>query len=155
MLQELLNITNAEGEVITLFDGKITLGQAIAVVITIAVVLLVMKLVKKTMKLVLTVAVVCACLVYFNIASPDQIKDAASQVASAGIASYQTIADSSKNVRIEGGAIQINVGDNTWVDVTEVTSIVGGDSGKATISVGGQSYVVEDSAVIQLIKSFT
>lgn len=153
-MQDLLNLTNANGEVITLFDGKVTLSQAIAVIITIAVVLFVLKVVKKTMKLVFTVAAVCACLVYFNIASPSQIRDAATQVAKAGVESYQAIADSSKNVRIEDGSIQVNISDN-WVDISEITSIVGGESGKATVIVAGQSYVVEDSAVIQLLKSFT
>lgn len=153
-LQELLNITDAEGQVITLFDGKITLGQAIAVVVTLAIVILVMKIVKKTMKLVFTVAAVCACLVYFNIASPAQIKDAATQIASAGIASYQTIADNSKNIRIEDNTIQVNINDK-WIDISEVTSIVGGESGRATVVVDGESSVIEDSALIQLIKSFT
>lgn len=153
-MQDLLNLTNANGEVITLFDGKMTLSQALAIVVTIAAVLLVMKLVKKTLKLVFTVVAVCICLVYFNIASPSQIKDVASQVASMGVASYQTIANSSKDIRIEGSSIQVNIADN-WVDISDITSIVGGDSGKATVVVNGQSFVVEDTAVISLLKSFT
>lgn len=153
-MQDILNLTNANGEVITLFDGKVTLSQALAVVITIAIVFFVMKVVKKTLKLVFTVAAICACLVYFNIASPAQIKDAATQIASAGVESYKTIVDSSKNIRMEGGGIQVNIADN-WVDISDITSIVGGDSGKATVVVNGQSYVVEDTVVIQLLKSFT
>lgn len=153
-MQDILNLTNANGEVITLFDGKVTLSQALAVVITIAIVFFVMKVVRKTLKLVFTVAAICACLVYFNIASPAQIKDAATQIASAGVESYKTIVDSSKNIRMEGGGIQVNIADN-WVDISDITSIVGGDSGKATVVVNGQSYVVEDTVVIQLIKSFT
>lgn len=153
-MQDILNLTNANGEVITLFDGKVTLSQALAVVITIAIVFFVMKVVKKTLKLVFTVAAICACLMYFNIASPAQIKDAATQIASAGVESYKTIVDSSKNIRMEGGGIQVNIADN-WVDISDITSIVGGDSGKATVVVNGQSYVVEDTVVIQLLKSFT
>lgn len=153
-MQDILNLTNANGEVITLFDGKVTLSQALAVVITIAIVFFVMKVVKKTLKLVFTVAAICACLVYFNIASTAQIKDAATQIASAGVESYKTIVDSSKNIRMEGGGIQVNIADN-WVDISDITSIVGGDSGKATVVVNGQSYVVEDTVVIQLLKSFT
>ena len=153
-MQELLNITNADGEVITLMDGKITLGQAIAMVLTILAVVFILSVFKKAMKMVFTVIVVCVCLVYFNIASPAQIKDAATQIASAGIASYQALADSSKNIRLEGGSIQVNV-DDTWVDISEVTSIIGGDSGKATVVVGGESFVIDDSALIELIKSFT
>lgn len=153
-MQDILNLTNANGEVITLFDGKVTLSQALAVVITIAIVFFVMKVVRKTLKLVFTVAAICACLVYFNIASPAQIKDAATQIASAGVESYKTIVDSSKNIRMEGGGIQVNIADN-WVDISDITSIVGGDSGKATVVVNGQSYVVEDTVVIQLLKSFT
>lgn len=153
-MQDILNLTNANGEVITLFDGKVTLSQALAVVITIAIVFFVMKVVRKTLKLVFTVAAICACLVYFNIASPAQIKDAATQIASVGVESYKTIVDSSKNIRMEGGGIQVNIADN-WVDISDITSIVGGDSGKATVVVNGQSYVVEDTVVIQLLKSFT
>lgn len=153
-MQDILNLTNANGEVITLFDGRMTLSQALAVVITIAIVFFVMKVVKKTLKLVFTVAAICACLVYFNIASPAQIKDAATQIANAGVESYKTIVDSSKNIRMEGGDIQVNIADN-WVDISDITSIVDGDSGKATVVVNGQSYVVEDTVVIQLLKSFT
>lgn len=153
-MQDLLNFTNANGEVITLFDGKMTLSQAVAIVMTIAVVLFAIKVLKKTIRLVVCVCAVCACLVHFNIASPAQIRDAATQVAQAGVASYQAIADSSKSIRLEGKSIQIIVGDK-WVDVSDITSIVGGESGKATVVVDGESYVVEDTAVIKLIKSFT
>lgn len=152
-LQELLNFTNAEGEVITVFDGKMTLSQLVVIILTLAVVIFALKVFKKAVKWTVIAVALCVCLVHYNIASPEQIRDVATQVASVGVGSFQAIADSSKNIRIEGGSIEINLNDN-WVDISEISSIVGGESGKATVVVGDQSYVVDDTAIIKLIKSF-
>lgn len=153
-LQELFNFTNANGEVITLFGGKITLSQALMILLAAAVILFALKVLKSIVRTIVIVVAICVCLVHFNIASPDQIKDAATQIAQTGIASYQTVVDSSQNIRYQGNTIQVNLNDN-WVDVGNITSIVGGENGKATVVANGKSYVVNDSAVIQLLQMFT
>lgn len=152
--QELLNFTNANGEVITLFNGRITLSQALMILAAVLVILFALKVLKSIVRVIVIVVAICACLVHFNIASPAQIKDAATQIAQTGISGYQTIVDSSQNIRYEDGTIQVHLGDK-WVNVSQVTSVVGGSSGKATVVAGGKSYVVEDTAVIQLLRMFT
>lgn len=153
-MQDLLNFTNAEGEVITLFDGKLTLSQAIGILAALAVIIFAFKVLKAAARTTVCVIAVCACLIHFNLASPTQIKDVATQVAQAGISGYQSAVDSSKNIRWENNTIQINLDDN-WVNVSDIESIIGGESGKATVVAGGVSYVVDDSAVIKLLKTFT
>lgn len=153
-MQDLFNFTDANGEVIMLFDGKMTLSQLVVIIIAIAVVLIALKVIKTAMRAVVCVVAVCFCLVYFNIASPDQLKDVAGQIASAGVSGYQTVIDSSQNIKWEDNSIKVNV-EGKWINASDIESIVGGDSGKATIVANGNTYVVDDSAVIQLLKMFT
>lgn len=153
-MQDLFNFTNADGEVIMLFDGKITLSQFLMIIAAIAVVLFAIKVLKAAARVVVCVIAVCVCLVHFQIASPDQIKDAATQIAQAGMAGYQTVINSSQNIRWEEGTLQVNIADN-WVKVSDIDSIVGGDENMATVVIGGETYVVEDTAIIKLLKTFT
>lgn len=150
---DFLNITNNSGEVATLFGGKVTVSQLISILVTVIIVCIILTVVKKAIKTVLCIGVVCACLVYFGIASPAQIKDVASKVTEAGIESYQSIAEKSKNIKIEDSTIKVCI-DDKWFDVADITSIVGDGSGNATVSVDGETHVTNDSVVIELLKSF-
>lgn len=152
-LQQIMNITNADGEVITFFDGKVTLSQLLVGIAVLAVVLFAIKVIKGVFKTIIIIASICIGLVHYNIASPTQIKDVASQIASNGVTAYQTFANASENIKIDGSDIQVKVGDN-WFSISDVTSIVQGTDGVATVTVDGETYTTEDNNIIELLNSF-
>lgn len=152
-LQQILNIKNSDGEVITFFDGKITLSQLIFIVVAIIAVVAIIKLLKGVVRTVLAVVAICIALVNYGIASPTQIKDAASVISQKGIATYEKLASASENIKVEGSDVQIKLGDN-WVNISDVTSFVSTGKDTATVNVDGESYAVDDSSIISLLKTF-
>ena len=152
-LEQMLNITNANGEVITFFDGKVTLGQIIAVILCIVVVGIAWKFIKGLLKTAIMIVVVCVALVYFGIASPEQITDVAGTIKEYGVETYQKFADASENIKVAEGSIQINLGDK-WVDISEIGSMVSGAKDTVTVNVNGESYTIEDSQVLELLDQF-
>ena len=152
-LQQILNIKNSDGEVITFFNGKLTLSQLIFIVVAIVAVILIIKLLKGVVRTVLAVVAICVALVNYGIASPTQIKDAASVISQKGIATYEKLASASENIKVEGSDVQIKLGDN-WVNISDVTSFVSTGKDTATINVDGESYAVDDSSIISLLKTF-
>lgn len=152
-LQQLLNIKNSNGEVITFFDGKLTLSQLLFIVVAIIVVVAIIKFLKGIVRTVLAVVAICVALVNYGIASPTQIKDAASVISQKGITTYEKMASTSENIKIEGSDVKIKLGDN-WVNVSDVTSFVSTGKDKATVNVNCESFAVEDSDIISLLKTF-
>lgn len=152
-LQQLLNIKNANGEVITFFDGKVTLSQLVFIILAIIVVALVIKFLKGVARTIVAVVAVCVALVNYGIASPTQIKDVASVISQRGIATYEKMASASESIKLNGNNIEIKLGDK-WVNVSDVTSFISTGDGAATINVDGESYFVEDSNIISLLKTF-
>lgn len=152
-LQQLLNIKNANGEVITFFNGKVTLSQLVFIILAIIVVALVIKFLKGIVRTIITIVAICVALVNYGIASPTQIKDAASVISQKGIATYEKMASASENIKLDGNNIEIKLGDK-WVNVSDVTSFVSAGDGVATVNVDGESYSVEDSNIISLLKTF-
>lgn len=152
-LNELLNFTDSEGKVITLFDGKMTLSQAVVGVVAIVGVLLIMKMVKKAFKWALIVAVACVMLVHYNVASPQQLRDVAGQIAEKGVDTYRSFANASQNVKIQGGSVYLRLDDNNWVNVTDISSIIGGGEKDMTVVVGGQTYTISDDIAQDLLNS--
>lgn len=152
-LQQLLNIKNADGEVITFFNGKVTLSQLVFIILAIIVVALVIKFLKGVVRTIIAIGAICVALVNYGIASPTQIKDAASVISQKGIATYEKMASASENIKLDGNNIEIKLGDK-WVNVSDVTSFVSAGDGVATVNVDGESYSVEDSNIISLLKTF-
>ena len=152
-LQQILNIKNSDGEVITFFDGKITLSQLIFIIVAIIAVVAIIKLLKGVVRTVLAVVAICVALVNYGIASPTQIKDTASVISQKGIATYEKLASASENIKVEGSDVQIKLGDN-WINISDVTSFVSTGKDTATINVDGESYAVDDSSIISLLKTF-
>lgn len=152
-LQQLLNIKNSNGEVITFFDGKLTLSQLLFIVVAIIVVIAIIKFLKGVVRTVLAVVAICVALVNYGIASPTQIKDAASIISQKGISTYEKLASASENIKVEGSDVQIKLRDS-WVNISDVTSFVSTGKNTATINVGDESYVVDDSNIISLLKTF-
>lgn len=152
-LQQLLNFTDSNGEVITVFGGKMTLGQALMIAIVITGVVLALKLAKGVIRFVITGVLVCYCLVSFNIMSPDQLKDIAETVKSKGTKYYQTFAKESDNIKIDGTDIKVKL-KKDWVSVSDIESIVSGKKGTLTVKTKNKKYVTDDSVVISLIKTF-
>lgn len=152
-LQQLLNIKNANGEVITFFNGKVTLSQLVFIILAVIVVALVIKFLKGVVRTVITIIAICVALVNYGIASPTQIKDAASVISQKGIATYEKMASASENIKLNGNNIEIKLGDK-WINVSDVTSFISTGDGVATVNVDGESYSVEDSNIISLLKTF-
>lgn len=152
-LQQILNIKNSNGEVITFFDGKITLSQLIFIIIAVIAVVAVIKLLKGVVRTVLAIIAICIALVNYGIASPTQIKDAASIISQKGITTYEKLASTSENIKVEGSDVQIKLGNN-WINISDVTSFVSTGKNTATVNVGDESYAVDDSNIISLLKTF-
>lgn len=152
-LQQILNIKNSNGEVITFFDGKLTLSQLLFIVVAIIAVVAILKFLKGVVRTVLTVVAICVALVNYGIVSPTQIKDAASVISQRGIATYEKLASASDSIKVEGSDVQVKLGDK-WFNVSDVTSFVSTGKDTATINVDGESYAVEDSSIISLLKTF-
>lgn len=152
-LQQILNIKNSNGEVITFFDGKITLSQLIFIIIAIIAVVAIIKLLKGVVRTVLAVIAICVALVNYGVASPTKIKDAASIISQKGISTYEKLASASENIKVEGSDVQIKLR-GSWVNISDVTSFVSTGKNTATINVGDESYVVDDSNIISLLKTF-
>lgn len=152
-MSKLLNICNKDGKAITFFDGKITLSQLIAVIVAVAVIFFAIKVLNKIVKTVVIIVALCACLVYYGVASPTQIKDAAGVIAKNGISTYNKIASASDNIKVEDKTIKLNIND-TWIDISDVTSFIETSEGIATVIIDGISYSVDDESIVSLLKTF-
>lgn len=152
-LQQLANFCTKNGEAITFFDGKVTLSQVIMVVAALIVVSFAIKLLKGALKTIVVIGAICFALVYYGVASPTQLKDAAEVIAQQGVQAYEKLADASENIKIQGNSVKVRI-DGSWVDVADVSSIIKTADGVATVIVDGTSHVVDDSGVISLLNSF-
>lgn len=154
-LQQFFNFSNANGEVATFFGGRFTLSQIITFVIVVTAILLVLKFIKGIVKVFISIALVCIMLVQFGIASPTQLKDIAGTIADKGIETYQVMANASENIKLDGDTIKINIGENNWINVSDIKSYVKSDEGVISITVGKETYAITDENVIKLIESFS
>ena len=153
-LQQFFNFSNSDGEVTTYFGGRFTTSQTITFVIVVLAILLVMCFIKGIVKFIVTLALVALMLVQFGIASPTQLKDIADTISSKGIETYQVLANASENIKLEDSTIKIKIGDDNWIDVTDIKSYVKSDEGVISITVGKETYAITDENVIKLIESF-
>lgn len=153
-LQQFFNFSNSDGEVTTYFGGRFTTSQIITFVIVVLAILLVMCFIKGIVKFIVTLVLVALMLVQFGIASPTQLKDIADTISSKGIETYQVLANASENIKLEDSTIKIKIGDDNWIDVTDIKSYVKSDEGVISITVGKETYAITDENVIKLIESF-
>lgn len=153
-IQSFLNMANEKGEVITFFDGKVTLSQLAVVVIAILAVGLVLKLVKGILKTGLAIGIALFALIYFGFASPDQLKDVAGQIAKQGAAVYEQYQEASDFIKYEDNKLYVSPDKETWVDVTTIKSVVKGTNDSISVVTPDGTYAFTDSKVIELISSF-
>lgn len=153
-LQQFFNFSNADGEVTTYFGGRFTTSQIVTFVIVVLAIVLVLCFMKSIVKLFISVILVGIMLVQFGIASPTQLKDIADTISSKGIETYQVLANASENIKLEDNTIKIKIGDDNWIDVTDIKSYVKSDEGVISITVGKETYAITDENVIKLIESF-
>ena len=64
------------------------------------------------------------------------------------------MASKSDNIQLIGDELQVKVND-TWINVSDVTSMVKTYDGKLSITVDGKDILVNDKAIIELLKLFT
>lgn len=149
---DILNFTDSTGKVITLFDGKMTLGQVVIILLAVFAVFFILRLCKGVIKFVFTAVVVVVALVWAGVVSPDQLKDVGDKLAQAGTEAYEKFAEASDAVQIEGGDVQINL-EGDWVSVSDIKSIIkNGDS--ATVITEDGEYVTEDTVILDLLGTF-
>lgn len=153
-IQSFLNTANEKGEVITFFDGKVTLSQLVVLIIAVIAVSLVISLIKGVLKVCLTIGIAAFALVYFGFASPDQLKDVADQIAKQGAAVYEQYQEASEYIKYEGNKLYISTDKNTWIDVSVIQSVVKGANNSISVVTPDGTYVFTDSKVIELINSF-
>ena len=153
-IQSFLNVANEKGEVITFFDGKITLSQLVITLIALLAVCLVLKFIKGIVKTVVAIGIACFALVYFGLASPDQLKDVASQIASQGAAVYEQYQAASEYIKYEGGTLYVSPDKQTWLDVTAIKSVVKGNDETMSIVTDDGTYALTDNKAIEMIKTF-
>lgn len=135
------------------FNGAITQNQIICVILSIVAVILILLFVKKIVKVVLTVGVIISALVYFGVASPEQIGDVAAIVSDKGQKVFTQISETSKNVKFDnsnGLDIQVRINDK-WINVNDIKSFVKSKNGVYTVTVDGKSYSVSDDSIKQVL----
>lgn len=135
------------------FNGAITQNQIICVILSIVAVILILLFVKKIVKVVLTVGVIISALVYFGVASPEQIGDVAAIVSDKGQKAFTQISETSKNVKFDnsnGLDIQVRINDK-WINVNDIKSFVKSKNGVYTVTVDGKSYSVSDDSIKQVL----
>jgi hypothetical protein len=152
-LQQLLNFKNSNGEVITLFNGKVTLSQLIMFILVVVVVAFFFKLLSGIIRTVAIIIAVCVLAIHLGLTSPTQLKDVSSQLATTGVETYQKVIDASKNIKSSGSTIYIKLGDD-WIDITSVDSIIKGADGTLTVISNGVSYLTDDTNIIELLQDF-
>lgn len=128
--------------------------QMIAILVVVLVVLLCFKLIKGLLKWCIIAGAVCIGLVYFNIATPQQIQDIASQIQDKGIESYQSIAQASENIRIKDNKIQVKVDAGKWLSVDKLEDITKGKEKELIVTYKGKEYQIMDKNVKKLLESF-
>lgn len=145
-------LTNSDGSVKTLFNGKITASQLAWVVIAVILLCLVLTLVKKIAKVFLIVAIVAVCAVQFGLASPTQLKDIAGSIAKTGTEYYEKVASENKSVSFDNGNLKVQI-DGEWVSVGNITSIINGAHDTLTVVIDGVSHTVDDGQVAEVINT--
>ena len=153
-IQAFLNAVNEKSEVVTFFNGRVTLNQLLGVVIAILAIILVLKLIKGLLKTGLVIGIVCFAVIYFGLASPRQLKDVANQIAEQGAAVYEQYQEASEYIKYEDNKVYISPDKTTWIDVSDIKSTVKGTLDSISVVTSEGTYVFKDSKVMELIETF-
>jgi len=153
-MESIINIRDANGEVITVMDGRFTLGQVIMAALAFIVLIMAFHITKKALHTAFVGCLLAVMLFYVGKATPEQIQGVADQIKAQGTKAYEAIVEKSDNLKIEDGSICIKLGDD-WHDISEITSFVKGSDGSITISLGKQKFVLNDNMVGGLLEAFT
>ena len=153
-LQQILNFTDADDKVITLFDGAITLSQLVMILLCIVAVIVLFKLLKGLFKVAIIAVTVIFFVVQLGIASPTQLKDVANVIEEKGVEAYNSLVSASENIRVtEDNTIEVCI-DDAWVNIEDIKSIISGAEDKLTVIIDGVSHVIEDENIQKLLEQF-
>ena len=136
-----------------IFDGRMTVGQLLAIVAGVVLVLLLLKILKKTFRWVAIVAAFIWFTVSYGLLSPEQLEDVGAKIYENGIGSYQKFADASSHIELAHDKVRILLGD-TWYDVGDLKSWVKSANGVVDILTPDGSVSIEDETVVRLLESF-
>lgn len=150
-VQGVLNITDSNGQVITLIGDRLTVGQLLLILMVVTTVMAMVKFFRGIFRVSIIAATLVGASVYFGVISPQELQDVSDKIAEQGVKTYESVVSMSDNIKIEGSSIHVNLG-GVWHNVEEVTSFVKGSDGSATIKLGDQSFTTDDVVIIQLLK---
>lgn len=154
-LQQLFNfMTTEDGEVNTYFDGRVTQSQLIVAIVCVVALLFCIAFLKKLAKIVCILVLVGVMLVHYGASSPIELNDIASTIQSTGTAYYEKVANSSDSVKFEDNTVSVKI-DGNWYNVKDIQSIVSGSEGVLTVIIDGESHTVDNSYIIEVLKTFT
>ena len=152
-MDSLINIRDANGEVITILDGRFTLGQAIMLLLAVIVLFMVFHITRKAIHTAIVGCFVVCFLYFVGKASPAQLQGVADQIKSTGVKAYESVVASSDNLAIVDGSIRVKLG-GEWHDISDITSYVKGSDGSITVNIGGKKFVLNDDMVGGLLEAF-
>lgn len=152
-IKQFLNFTNEQGEVITFFDGKVTLSQLIGFIILVIIVTFILKFVKKSFKIILLAICCVSVACYMGVVSPEQVKDVSMQIAQNGVETYDKFAKMSDSIKIEDGDILIKIQDD-WLSLSDVDKFMKTAGDKVAVFIDDAQYVIDDAGIIDLLTEF-
>lgn len=142
------------------FNGLLTEQQLITIVVAIVAIVIVISIAKKMLKVVLTVGIIIAALLYFGVISPDNLVSVEKVIEEQGTKVIEELAEASENIKVstEDKEISIQIKpDNTdeWINVDDISKMVSNKEDSITIIMDETtSYEITDKNVIKLLKLF-
>ena len=130
-------------------------GQLLTLILGVVLFFVVVKLVKKAFKIILILVAVVACLLYFGLITPEDIKNSAEALADT-VTSQEVINISvvSDSVQITDGVIEFNIGGD-WYRVDDITRLRVNSDGFYLIEVENSEIQVSDPDLQKLIDVLT
>lgn len=153
-MDSVINFRDANGEVITILDGRFTLGQAVMFLLAVVVLFMAFHITRKAIHTAIVGCFLVGFLYFVGKASPEQLQGVADQIKATGVKAYESVVASSDNLDIVDGSIRIKLGDE-WHDISEITSFVKGSDGSITVNLGGKKFVLNDDMVGGLLEAFS
>ena len=140
-------------------NGLLTEKQLITIIVAIIAIIVVASIAKKVVKLILTIGIVIAALVYFGVVSPDTLMSVEKVIEKQGTKVIEELAEASENIKITAKDKDMTIEikpDKTdiWVDISSIDKMITEDDEITIIVDKENSYTVTDEHVIKLLKLF-
>lgn len=152
-LQALAYMVISTGSVKTFFGGQVTLLQLLQVGCMGLVLIVLLKSTKTVAKTIILLGCVgFLCFTYYA-TKPNALTDTVSVVAEHK-EELETLAELSKNIKIDGDSVSIKAQDGTWISTDDIKSFILVGEDKVSINVGGQDIAIADKELIELLKLY-